>query len=107
MKVKKAKTKLNLKGFLVGNGATNWEVDISKSFTDVMFNFNLIPRDLYNTYKNNNCSNYFNDLKPPTNTSVCSDSWNQINDLWQGLNWYDLFRLVVPDSGILKQSASS
>ena len=107
IKVKKAKTKLNLKGFLVGNGATNWEVDISRSFPEVMYNFNLIPKSLLDTYNNNDCVNYFNDLKPPTNTSVCGDAWNQINDLWDGLNWYDLFRKVVPDSGLLKQSASA
>jgi hypothetical protein len=45
-------------------------------------------------------------LKPPTNSSICNETWNAINDLWDGLNWYDLFRQVVPDSGILlKQSA--
>jgi Serine carboxypeptidase len=91
---------------MVGNGATNWEVDISPSFPDVMYNFNLIPKSLLDTYKNNDCVNYFNDLKPPSNSTVCVDAWNQINDLWDGLNWYDLFRKVVPDSGLLKQSAS-
>ena len=52
--------------------------------------------------------NYFNDLKPPSNSTVCEQAWDQINDLWQGLNWYDLFRPVVPDddSVLLKQSAS-
>ena len=71
-----------------------------------MYNFNLMTKSLLDTYNNNNCSNYFNDLKPPTNTTVCTDAWDQINELWDGLNWYDLFRKVVPDSGILKQSAS-
>lgn len=41
-RVQKAKQKLNLKGFIVGNGATKWDVDISPSFPDVMYNFNLI-----------------------------------------------------------------
>lgn len=60
--------KINLKGFIVGNGATNWEVDISKSFPEVVFNFNIVPKSLLDTYRNNDCQNYFNDLKPATNT---------------------------------------
>jgi hypothetical protein len=90
----------------VGNAATNWETDISRSFPEVMYNFNLIPKSLLDTYNDNDCVNYFNDLKPPSPSKVCEDAWNEINDLWDGLNWYDLFRQVVPDSGLLKQSAS-
>ena len=74
--MKKAKTKLNLKGFLVGNGATDWDVDISPSFPDVMYNFNLIQKSLLDTYKDNNCVVYFNDVKPPTPTKICNDTWN-------------------------------
>jgi hypothetical protein len=72
-----------------------------------MYNFNLIQKPLLDTYKSNNCVSYFNDVKPASNSTVCVDAWNQINDLWNGLNWYDLFRPVVPDdSFLLKQSAS-
>jgi hypothetical protein len=42
VRIGKAKTKVNLKGFIVGNGATDWEIDISPSFPEVMYNFNLI-----------------------------------------------------------------
>ncbi len=107
IKVKKAKTKLNLKGFIVGNGATNWDFDVSPVFPDVVYNFNLIPSSLLDVYKSNGCINYFNDVHPPTNSTVCTDAWNQINNLWQGLNWYDLFRKVVPDDGLLKMNAGS
>ena len=44
-----------MKGFIVGNGATDWEVDISTSFPEVVFNFNIIPKTLLDTYRNNNC----------------------------------------------------
>ncbi len=92
----------------MGNGATEWNVDISPSFPDVLYNFNLIQKPLLDKYKNNDCINYFNDLKPPTNSTACEEAWKEINDLWQGLNWYDLFRPVVPDGGlkVLKQSSS-
>ena len=35
----------NFKGFLVGNGATDWNVDINPAFPEVVFNFNLIPEE--------------------------------------------------------------
>ena len=110
IKVKKAKTKINLKGFLVGNGATQWDVDISPSFPEVVYNFNLIPKSLLDTYNDNNCIAYFNDVHPATNTTICETSWDLINNLTGGLNWYDLFRKVIPNDPFsataLKQSAS-
>jgi hypothetical protein len=64
---------------MVGNGATQWDVDISPSFPDVMYNFNLIQKPLLETYKENGCINYFNDVHPPTNSSVCESAWDEIN----------------------------
>jgi carboxypeptidase C (cathepsin A) len=32
----------NLKGFIVGNGATNWDLDISPAYPEVVYNFNII-----------------------------------------------------------------
>jgi hypothetical protein len=67
---------MNFKGFIVGNGATNWDVDISQSFADVVYNFNIIPKSLLDTYHDNDCHNYFNDLKPPTDSQVCYNAWD-------------------------------
>jgi hypothetical protein len=30
---------MNLKGFIVGNGATDWDYDVSASFPEVLYNF--------------------------------------------------------------------
>ncbi len=89
--------KYNLKGFIVGNGATNWDLDISPAFPDVVYNFNTIPKSLLDTYKANDCVYYFNNVKPHSTSKVCEDSWEKINNLTGGLNWYDLFRRVYPD----------
>jgi carboxypeptidase C (cathepsin A) len=94
---------LPLKGFIVANGATDWDLDISPAFPDVVYNFNLIPPRLIKSYKDNNCTFYFRDVKPPSpDNKICNDLWDQINDLWQGLNWYDLFRKVYPQSAETK-----
>jgi hypothetical protein len=58
----------NFKGFIVGNGATNWDVDISPSFPPVVYNFNLITKDLLDTFENNDCHYYFNNVKTYNNS---------------------------------------
>lgn len=55
--------KYNLKGFIVANGATNWDLDISPAFPDVVYNFHLIPEIKLKTFNANNCVFYFNDVK--------------------------------------------
>ena len=62
----------------------------------------MIPQSLLDEYKQNNCTNYFNDLKPATSSLVCQKAWTKINDLASGLNWYDLFRHVYQDGPILQ-----
>jgi len=55
---------MNLKGYLVGNGATNWDFDVSPSFPTIARDFNLIPPSLYHNYTESNCKVWFNDFKP-------------------------------------------
>jgi len=38
---------VNLKGILVGNGATDFYVDVSPSFPQTVYNFNIIKKDLF------------------------------------------------------------
>jgi hypothetical protein len=76
-------------------------MDISPSFPDVVYNFNIIPKNLLDIMKNGNCRYYFNDVKTVNNSALCDETWDKINDLASGLNWYDLFRKVYPDSGLL------
>jgi len=92
---------MNLKGMMVGNGCTDFYLDVSPSFPDTVYNFNLIPMDLYDTYKSNDCFNSFNDVIPFTNTAACDASWLKINNLTGDLNWYDLYRPVYPDSPLV------
>ena len=91
-------TKWNLKGIMVGNGVTDFEVDISPSFPEIAYNFNLIPKKLFDTYTKEGCKRYFRDFKPIEGPQNCLDMWYQINNLTKGLNWYDLYRPLYPDS---------
>ena len=64
---------INLKGFMVGNGATDWDYDVSPSFPEVVYNFQMIPKSLWDTYHENHCVEYFNDFKPwaGDNVTLC------------------------------------
>ena len=91
-------TPINLKGFLVGNGATDWDFDVSPSFPETVYNFNLISKATLDDYMNNYCVVYFNDFRPRNGTDmeVCNKTWDKINNMTGDLNWYDLYRPVYP-----------
>jgi hypothetical protein len=61
---------------MVGNGATDWDYDVSPSFPSVVYNFNMIPKDLYDQYNAGGCVEYFNGFIPAngTNPADC-DTW--------------------------------
>lgn len=46
---------INIKGFLVGNGVTNWKYDTNPSLPDTLGGFDMIPRSLLDEFNNANC----------------------------------------------------
>lgn len=77
---------------MVGNGATNWDFDVSPSFTQTVYNFNLIPKRYADEMAINNCNFYFNDVRPHTGGEICVQPWEKIQNLTADLNWYDLYQ---------------
>jgi hypothetical protein len=92
---------MNFKGFMVGNGATNWDYDVSPSFPETVYGFQLIPKELLEQYNDNGCVIYFNNFRPTNGTSneTCQHLFDQMSDLTGDLNWYDLFRVPNPIDG--------
>jgi len=66
-----AKKTIPLKGYIVANGITDYHVDVWPSFIETVYNFNLIPKDLLNTYESNDCFVTFNNSIPHVNTLIC------------------------------------
>jgi hypothetical protein len=89
---------INLKGFAVGNGATNWNYDTWPSYPHVIYNFNLISKELYDTYLENDCFFSFMNVLGSTMTPVCIAAFEEMQNQTAGLNWYDLYRTVYPTS---------
>lgn len=92
---------------MVGNGATDWDFDVSPSFPETVYNFNLISKSQLDTYQSNNCVVYFNDFRPRNGSDIdlCNKTWEEINNMTENLNWYDLYRPVYP-GGPLKMLMS-
>ena len=72
------KTKYNIAGFAVGNGATNWDFDVSPSFPETVVNFQLVPQRMLDQFNEAGCVYYFNDFRPHNGTSDCDDLWSKI-----------------------------
>ena len=99
------KTKLYpLKGFIVGNGATDWNYDADISYAEVFVNFNVIPLDLYQQYQQNKCQFYWGDVIKHENPEACGLIWEQILDLTSDLNIYDLYRKTYPQDAMKKKA---
>jgi len=84
--------KYPIKGMLVGNGATDWDFDVSPSFPETVYNFNMIGKKQIDYFRENNCTYFFNDFKNHTGPAGCNSVWDEINIITGDMNWYDLYR---------------
>jgi hypothetical protein len=85
---------INLKGFIVGNGATDWSYDVFPTFPELYKYFNLIPESLYKKFTEHNCTYFFNETLKYGNDSqeICNETWKNMMTLTADLNFYDLYR---------------
>lgn len=95
-----SKTSYNLKGYMVGNGITNYTVDVWPAFVDTVYNLHLIPKSLYDDFKANDCYFSFRGAAGETHSLICDELYVKIRTLTNGLNWYDLYGHVYADSAI-------
>lgn len=53
-----------LEGFMVGNGATDWDFDVHPSFAATVTNFNITPQKLLKEWNDEGCFYSFHDVLP-------------------------------------------
>ena len=82
-------------GIVVGNGATDWDVDVFASGFETYLNFNILSLDLYNNLIKHKCKAYFNDVKPEEGDDECHGKDGLIDKaakIGEDVGFYDLNR---------------
>uniref|UniRef100_A0A7S3K994 Carboxypeptidase n=1 Tax=Euplotes crassus TaxID=5936 RepID=A0A7S3K994_EUPCR len=97
------RTPINLKGILVGNGATKWEYDTTPSYLEMAYNHQLMDTELHNTFVENGCEWYFRDVLPRKANEACEKAKKTFDENTKRINWYDIYRKVYDDGGINKE----
>lgn len=80
---------------IVGNGATDWDVDVYASGLETYVNFNILPLSLYNNMLKHKCKEYFNDVKPQEGDAECHGDNGLIAkavQIGEDVGFYDLNR---------------
>lgn len=80
----------NLKGFAIGNGITDWHFDAQPATYEAFREFNLIPPELLDLFKQFNCT--YDVATNPVNDPRCSQFEDRAQLLISGLNPYDVYR---------------
>lgn len=80
----------NLKGFMVGNGVTNWQYDTTPAFVEMGFMHGLYDIDLYNSFVDNDCFSQYSRLST-TLTATCRKNILKFESLVNKINVYDVY----------------
>ena len=94
-----------LRGFMVGNGCTNWKFDAEAGWVNTLFGFDMIPKSLYDNIQNAKCDfNY--SVDPSTLPAPCGTYWNETQNLTATLNPYDLYKFDLTQNGTVPGNGS-
>jgi len=88
----KNSTQINLKGLIIGNGCFDWKLDGEPSEFEFLYMHNVINRDLFVKWRDNDCFWSYDDIYPHTEKQDCIDAWNKKNDLTEDIDVYDIYR---------------
>jgi serine carboxypeptidase-like clade 1 len=95
---------LNLKGFMVGNGVTNWKYDTQQAFVEMAYWHGLYDIDMYNEIYANGCPKEFEYIgtgKDIDISDTCMSYFLDFRYMVDGINVYNIYGKcygVEPDS---------
>ena len=81
----------NLKGFMVGNGVTNWKFDCTPAYFHMSYYHGLISDELFNAVNKNCDLSFFDSPEPPVLSQQCQDYMKKFDSLVSLVNIYDVF----------------
>jgi hypothetical protein len=82
----------------VANGATDWSTDPFISTFDTAYHFNLLDTQIYKRFKAQNCSYYWQEIKP----NLPGDCTSLLLKMAETFNYMNLYNLIEPLNAPLK-----
>jgi carboxypeptidase C (cathepsin A) len=79
-----------IKGILVGNPVTDWNVDADSAWPAFLYWHQIIDDSIYVPWVNLNCSLLW------TSSPSCDPLAQSMYDLFTGINYYDIYRECIP-----------
>lgn len=79
----------NLKGFMVGNGVTNWDYDCDVAYVEMAYWHGLYPTHMYRELHELNCN--FSDVSTSDLSTECINWYAAFEALTTDINIYDLY----------------
>ncbi|CAI2368496.1 unnamed protein product [Moneuplotes crassus] len=99
-----AEEKINLKGFLIGNGVTNWKFDGFTAYMEVAFTNGIITNEFHEKLQNSGCDFAEFGRENPGREQECDGLYQEFYEKVKIANLYDVYRPVdeyyeYPDEG--------
>jgi serine carboxypeptidase-like clade I len=85
------KYKPKFKGFMVGNGVTNWKYDTQPALIEMAYWHGLYDDQLYQDFKTNGCDFSYFEFDYTHLSDACNKLLDRFNSLIENINVYDVF----------------
>lgn len=80
-----------MKGILVGNGCTDWEVDAEPGWMEMLYMHNIIDINSFKEWRDNKCFWTVEEVFEPSDDPKCVAIWEKLRSNLKGLNIYDIY----------------
>ena len=93
----------NFKGFMVGNGVTNWKYDCDPAYFHLSYYHGMISDRLYNGFSAHGCDfSYIDAPFPPNISAPCQAIFNEFQNQTALVNEYNIFGKCYKTSSTLQ-----
>lgn len=86
----------NLKGFMVGNGVTNWDYDGTPAYVEMAYWHGMYDNALYRKIHENNCLEELRRFDAEQFSTPCIEAFVRFEHMVAGTNTYDVYGKCWP-----------
>lgn len=79
-------------GFIIGNGATDFNFDTAYVYAETVHHYKLINDTIYQEYVDLGCEYWYKDLRVKANPPRCDQIFRVVREVFRDWSIYDLTR---------------